>query len=112
MLLSRVNLEPIQMLPSGIAGRGLGFGVWGLGFEGQTSSRRALGVGLTPYTPTLHVLLHEVSTPRPHPNPPPLGDGAGLLPPTGGGWEGGICANLTKQYTSTLHPAPQTLCSG
>ena len=58
-------------------------------------------VGRHPYT--LCVLLHEVSTSRLHPTPPPLGEGAGLLPSTGGGWEGGgICANLTKQYTYAL----------
>ena len=29
------------------------------------------------------------TTEFPHPNPPPLGEGAKLLPPAGGGWEGG-----------------------
>jgi hypothetical protein len=50
--------------------------------------------------------MYGVSSSRP--NPPPLGEGeAGILPPAGGGWEGGICANHTKHYT--LHPTPYTL---
>ena len=50
----------------------------------------------------LDVLLHRVSAFYPHPNPSPLGQGAGILPPAGGGWEGGICANLMKQYIYSL----------
>ena len=41
---------------------------------------------------------------RPFPAPPPLGAGTRLLPPAGGGWEGG-CTRRTM-VTAALHAAP------
>jgi len=69
------------------------------------SPSRGQGDGETgfPHTPALAAIRCNEGD-YPLPNPPPLGEGTRLLPPAGGGWEGG--STLRTMVTAAVHAAP------
>ena len=69
------------------------------------SPSRGQGDGETgfPHTPALAAIRCNEGD-YPLPDPPPLGEGTRLLPPAGGGWEGG--STLRTMVTAAVHAAP------